>query len=146
MGVKSHRSTVDIASVYCNALMAKKHSTSTARSVGAVLAAAVRDVLIASINKGQFPFAMLGLVLLTLIVKMPSADVSKLVFRLVDGVERGSLLGYLLSLLFLAGWYVHARYQRRVITREIGRIAAERNMLQSRNLGQQRIKSSGRPQ
>src|SRR5687768_5813132 len=100
MGVKSNRRTVDIASVYCNALMAKKRSTSTAHSVGVVLAAALRDVLIASINKGQFPFAMLGLVLLTLIVKMPSEDVSKLVFRLVDGVERASLLGYLLSLLF----------------------------------------------
>ena len=85
---------------------------------------------------------MLGLLLLTLIVKMPPEDVSKLVFRLVDGVERGSLLGYLLSLLFLAGWYVHARYQRRVITAEIERMAAERNTLQSKNLGQQRIKSS----
>jgi hypothetical protein len=122
--------------------MAKKRSTSTAHSLGAAWANALRDVLIASINKGQFPFAILGLLLLTLIVKMPPEDVSKLVFRLVDGVERGSLLGYLLSLLFLVGWYVHARYQRRVITAEIERMAAERNTLQSKNLGQQRIKSS----
>jgi hypothetical protein len=128
--------------LYCIALMTKKRSTSTAHSVGAALATALREVLIASINKGQFPFAMLGLVLLALIVKMPSEDVSELVFRLVDGVERGSLLGYLLSLFVLAGWYVHARYQRRVIAREIGRIAAERNMLQGRKLGQHRIKSS----
>lgn len=126
--------------------MTKRRSTSTAHSLGAALAAALRDVLIASINKGQFPFAMLGVVLLALIVKMPSEDVSELVFRLVDGAERDSLLGYLLSLFVLAGWYVHARYQRRVIAREIGRIAAERNMLQSRNLGQHRIKSSRGPQ
>jgi hypothetical protein len=122
--------------------MANKRSTSATHSLGAAWATALRDVLIASINKGQFPFAILGLVLLTLIVKMPPADVSKLVFRLVDGVEQGSLLGYLLSLLFLIGWYVHARYQRRVIAGEIERMAAERNTLQGKNLGRQRIKSS----
>ena len=80
--------------------------------------------------------------MLTLIVKMPPEDVSKLVFRLVDGLERNSFLGYILSVVVLAGWYVHARYQRRVITSEIERMAAERNRLQSKNLGQQRIKSS----
>lgn len=117
--------------------MAKKRSTSTAHSFGAAWATALRDVLIASINKGQFPFAILGLILLALIMKMPPEDVS----RLVDGVERGSLFGYLLSLLLLAGWYVHARYQR-VITQELERMAAERNMLQGKNLGEQRIKSS----
>lgn len=85
---------------------------------------------------------MLGLVLLTLIVKMPPEDVSKLLFRLVDGMERYSLLGYLLALLCLVGWYAHARYQRRVITGEMDRMAAERNRLQGKNLGQQRIKSS----
>jgi len=122
--------------------MTKKRSTSAAHAIGAAWATALRDVLIASINKGQFPFAILGLVLLALIMRMPPEDVSKLVFRLLDGLERGSLLGYLLSLLFLAGWYVHARYQRRVISGEIARMAAERNMLQSKNLGQQRIKSS----
>lgn len=122
--------------------MARKRSTSSTHPLGAAWATALRDVLIASINKGQFPFAILGLVVLTLILKMPSGDVSKLVFRLVDGVERGSFLGYLLSLLLLVGWYVHARYQRRVIAAEIERMAAERNTLQSRNLGQQRIKSS----
>jgi len=122
--------------------MARKPSTSAAHPLGSVWATALRDVLIASINKGQFPFAILGLVLLTLILKMPSEDVSKLVFRLVDGAERDSLSGYFLSLLFLVGWYAHARYQRRVISGEIVRMAAERNALQSKSLGQQRIKSS----
>lgn len=122
--------------------MAKKRPSSLTRPFGGAWAAALRDVLIASINKGQFPLAVLGLVLLTLILKMPPADVSKRVFRLVDGVERGSLLGYLLSLLLLGGWYIHARYQRRVIAEELDRMAAERNTLQSKNLGQHRIKSS----
>jgi hypothetical protein len=122
--------------------MAKKRPTSAAYSLGGAWVAALRDVLIASINKGQFPFAILGLVSLTLIIKMPSDDVSKLVFRLVDGMERDSLSGYFLSLLILIGWYIHARYQRRVINGEIERMAAERNTLQSKSLGQQRIRSS----
>lgn len=98
--------------------------------------------MVASINKGQFPFAILGLLLLASIIKMPAEDVSRLVFRLVDGMERDSLLGYLLSVLLLVGWYTHARYQRRIIAGEIERMAAERNMLQSKSLGRQRIKSS----
>ena len=142
MGVKSLGPAVNTVYVYCDALMAKRRSTSTAHSFGAAWATALRDVLIASINKGQFPFAILGLILLALIMKMPPDDVSRLVFRLVDGVERGSLFGYALSLFLLAGWYVHARYQRRVISQEIERMAAERNMLQGKNLGEQRIKSS----
>lgn len=126
--------------------MAKKRSTSAAHSFGAAWASALRDILIASINKGQFPFTLLGLVLLALIMKMPPEDASRLVFRLIDGGEGDSLLGYLLSLLLLVGWYLHARYQRRVIAAEIERMAAERNMLQSQSLGQQRVKSSKRRQ
>jgi hypothetical protein len=62
---------------------------------------------------------------------MPPEDVSELVFRVVDGLERGALFGYLLAVVAIGGWYVHARYQRRLISVEL-----------SRSLGLERIKSS----
>jgi hypothetical protein len=40
----------------------------------------LRDILVASIGRGQFPVALLGLVALVSILKMPAADVSSLYF------------------------------------------------------------------
>jgi hypothetical protein len=97
-----------------------------------------RDVLIASMNKGQFPAALIAMFILSMIWRMPPADVSKLVFRLLDLAEERCLVGYVASVLFLFGWFFHARYQRRLITREISR---ERNQLQARELGK-KLKSS----
>jgi hypothetical protein len=44
----------------------------------------LRDVLVASISYGQFPYALLGLVSLIAILKMPCGDVSRLMFGLVE--------------------------------------------------------------
>lgn len=69
----------------------------------------LRDVLVSSITRGQFPFALLGMVTLITILKMPSADVSRLVFRIVDLLSAGQLLGYLSAVLLLLGWMGHVR-------------------------------------
>jgi hypothetical protein len=122
--------------------MAKQRSQSASRSVSSAWASAFRDIFVASINKGQFPFAILGLIAMSLIWRMPPQDVSKLVFRILGAVERGALLGYLLAFFAIAGWCIHAKYQRRVISAELDRVAAQRNELQTKNLGAQRIKSS----
>ena len=87
---------------------------------------------------------MLGLIVMSLIWRMPPEDVSALVFRILDGLEGGILSGYLLALLSILGWYFHGKYQRRVIVAELDRVVAERNLLQAKNLGSQRMKSSKR--
>jgi hypothetical protein len=101
----------------------------------------LRDVLVASLNKGQFLIALNGLILIVLILKMPSADVGRLVFRLLDVTEAHYLLGYILAVVSLLGWFSHSKYQRRMITQELGRLSGERNRLQAQALGN-RIKSS----
>ncbi len=68
---------------------------------------------------------------MSLIWRIAPKDVSTLVFRIVDGLERGTLLGYALALVAFGGWHVHARRLRRVISLEL-----------SRSIGAQRIKSS----
>lgn len=90
----------------------------------------LRDVLVASINKGQFPIAVVSLIAMSLIWRMPQSDVGTLVFRIIDDLEDGSLFGYLLAGALAGGWFVHARYQRRVITSEIDRVSQERDHLQ----------------
>ena len=112
--------------------MVKRHSRTANRSSSSPWADALRDILVASISKGQFPLAMVGLIAMSLIWKMPPEDVSKLAFRVVDGLERGALFGYLLALAAIGGWGAHAKYRRRVAS------AA----LQAKSLEARRIKSS----
>ena len=102
---------------------------------GVTWAQAVRDVLITSITKGQLPLVIVGLIVLSLIWRMPEPEVGTLVKRLMDGLENFSLVGYLLFLGALIAWYLHSRYQRRVITTEMERLSDERNRLQEKNLG-----------
>jgi len=99
------------------------------------------DVLIASMNKGQFPAALLAIVVLSVIWRMPPVDVSKLMFRLLDVAEEERLAGYAVSVVSLLGWFFHARYQRKLINQEMKRISNERNQLQTRELGK-KVKSS----
>lgn len=76
-----------------------------------------------------------------MIWKMSPVDVSKLVFRLLDVAEEKGLVGYAAFVLCVFGWCFHARYQRRLIAREMQRIGRERNQLRARELGE-KLKSS----
>lgn len=89
----------------------------------------LRDVLIASINKGQFPLACLTLFGMLIIYRMPGPDVSQLVFRLEEHFANGSYIGYMLAVLFGGGWLLHARWQRRIIASEMNRIGEEKSSL-----------------
>jgi hypothetical protein len=94
----------------------------------------LRDVLVASINRGQFPVAILGLIIIAVILKMPAGDVSKLVFRSLGLTEHGSVLGYMFAAASAAGWYLHVRHLRRLISDEMRRISEERSEMQARAL------------
>ena len=89
----------------------------------------MRDVLVASIYRGQFPPALIGLIILAIILKMPAADVSKVMLHLLDLLERHELLGYLLAMICATGWFLHARLQRRWIGEERLRLNSEREAL-----------------
>src|SRR5262245_26218982 len=92
----------------------------------------LRDVFVASINRGQFLLAIVGLLLALMILKMPPEDVSKLVFRLLESIENGKILGYVLAIILAMGWFWHARWQRRMITDEMHRIGQQRTEAQSK--------------
>lgn len=101
----------------------------------------LRDVLVASLNKGQFPLACLFVVVLVFVIRMPPTDLSKLAWRLLDDLESAKLLGYALFVITLVGAFIHARFLRKMASGEMGRVAQERNKLQERALGQP-LKSS----
>ncbi len=92
----------------------------------------LRDVLIASINKGQLPIAIVGLFILILAIKMPSEQAGKLISELLDLAIKGKLLGYVLFVGAVFGWLIHTKRQRRTITKEIRRIGDEKTKLQEK--------------
>ncbi len=98
-------------------------------------------MLIASINKGQFPIAAVSLIFIVALIKMPQGDVTKVMLRFLELAENGAIAGYILAAAILGGWFFHARFQRRKFMQEMERLSSERTRLQTTALGG-RIKSS----
>jgi hypothetical protein len=48
--------------------------------------------------RSQFAVAVLGLVTVVMLLKMPSGDVGRLAFKLLDVVHKTAALGYVLAL------------------------------------------------
>lgn len=114
--------------------MAKRAKAGDKESAG--FYQAIRDVLIESMRRGQFPTALVGLIVIVILIKMPGEDVSTLAFKVLDHFEKGVLVGWGLWIVTIVAWAIHGRYQRRTIAGEMMRIAEERNRLQERGLGE----------
>lgn len=110
----------------------KKPSKTRTSSVS--WAQAFRDVLVGSMNKGQFPLAIVGIIFMLILYKMTPQGVDRLVDRLLDGLVAYSLVGWAVSGPLVAGWYLHSKWQRRTIQRELDRVTEERNRLQTEKL------------
>jgi len=95
----------------------------------------INNVLLASLVKGQFLTSLLFLTFIVMVLKMPSDDVSRLMFNILSDLENGKLLGYVLALIMGGGWFVTIRWQRRTITHEMKRIAETRDKSQEHHLG-----------
>lgn len=82
-------------------------------------AQAVRDVFIASINKGQFPFAVVGAILLLIIARIPQEEIVPLIKWMVEFMGATYLFGYALFAVTVLGWYFHAQRIRREFTEQL---------------------------
>jgi hypothetical protein len=103
----------------------------------------LRDVLVASLERGQFPVAIAGLIVVTAVYRMPPTDLSRFLFRLLDAAKAHEYGGYLLSAVIALAWALHGKWQRREMTAEIRRLSEQRNHFQALALNGQ-VKSSGR--
>ena len=77
---------------------------------------AVRDVFIASINKGQFPFAIVGAIVLLLIFRLPANEIVPLIHWMVEKLSSIWYLGYFLFVCTVFAWYFHSQRIRREVT------------------------------
>lgn len=93
---------------------------------------AIRDIMIASINKGQFPMAMVGLIVIIALIRMPSEAVATLMTQFIEELVSLRIAGWSISVIITFSWYRHAKKLRRVYTKEVDRIAEEKNELQQK--------------
>lgn len=102
--------------------MTKPKATKVTRAPAATkvsISQAIRDVFIASINRGQFPFAIFGAIVLLLVFKIPSGEVVPLIKWIASSLSGLSLVGYLLFVFSVFAWYFHVQRIRRELTTEI---------------------------
>lgn len=119
-----------------------RRNNSSARSVKVTWAEAARDVLTISMNRGQFPLAILAILFGLFLWKLPDEKVYELAKELLAGLLSGYLIGYGLFALSVLAWFVHSKSQRRSLARELARVSAERSDLQKKLLGNKNVRSS----
>ena len=69
------------------------------------------DVLVASIDKRQFPLALAAIILLAVIWKLSPADLAHVLVMLITFAERRSAIGYVVAIISVVGWLLHVRYK-----------------------------------
>lgn len=98
---------------------AKKNKTRAPAPAKVSIAQAVRDVIITSINRGQFPFVLLGCIAVILTIKIPESEVVPLINSTFNQLSELSLIGYVLWVLTVFLWYFHAQRVRRELSGEL---------------------------
>ncbi len=94
----------------------------------------IQNIIIESISKGVFFGACIFIIVLIMLVKMPNADVSTLVFKIFRGFANYYYWGYIACILVIIGWYLHIRWLIDRNVAEMDRLVEERNSLQKKFL------------
>lgn len=92
---------------------------------------AIRDIVVASINKGQLPILGIIAVMLVVLWRIPPQDLSKLVDKLFELTAKHQILAYALNVILIIGWYIHSRFLRKMFSTEMERIGNEKSVLQN---------------
>ena len=83
-------------------------------------------------NKGQFPFAVFSILILALILKMPSEDVTEFAYSVLQALINTRLLGWGLTILLAVGWFISNKALRRKHSSEFKRIGQEKKKVQEK--------------
>ena len=86
------------------------NSPERSRRVG--FAEMLRDVFVFAIDRGQLLGAVIGLALTIIVLKSSAQELSALIVRVLDSLERGCLLGYLAAAVLGVSCFLRSRTQR----------------------------------
>lgn len=94
-------------------------------------AKAFRDIVVASINKGQFPLVAVFLIFAIISWRIPAEVIGKVVEDVFYSGNRG-IYGYILSLIIAFAWLGHSKKMRKEHSDELERIGTEKSKAQSK--------------
>jgi hypothetical protein len=92
----------------------------------------IRDIGVASLNKGQFPLAVFATIVILIVLRMPQETIAKFAFEILAQFKSLHIVGWVLSGLLASGWLIHSKKLRRVFSREFERISGEKKTLQEK--------------
>ena len=115
--------------------MANEDPRGTKNGPAVGFAQAIRDIFVASINKGQFPFAIMGGALGILLFRVPEGEIVPLLKWMVETVGQGAYLGYALFLLTVFAWHAHARRMRMEFAAQVNAFKAGQKTVPKRERG-----------
>ncbi len=98
-------------------------------------AQATRDMVVTSMNRGQFPILGTIVIVGLLIFRMPEQDISTLVFGIIESLSDGELWAYVAEFFTLGAWFTHTKLMRKMFSEEAERIGREKSKMQSRAAG-----------
>jgi len=101
----------------------------------------VRDIVVASINKGQLPILGVISIFLVILIRIPPQDLSTILSKVIEHLVNNELWSYILLFIVCSGWFIHAKIMRTNFTRETNRMSAEKTKLQNQ-LTKKKFKSS----
>lgn len=85
--------------------------------------------------------AIIAAIVIIVLLKMPSEDVSRLAFSALDFLVENYLTGWGVGMFGVLGWYFHVRHIRKQASLEYQRIGREKKQLQEQ-LTNKRLPSS----
>lgn len=100
------------------------------------------NILLASLNRGQFIPASVFIIVLVGIMRMPEGDVTRFLYEVLADLKNGALLGYIWGGLVTYLWFKGTKALRKQNVTEMKRIVEERNHYQAKQIGEHNVKSS----
>ncbi|ALU75243.1 MULTISPECIES: hypothetical protein [Tenacibaculum] len=92
----------------------------------------MQNVLIASMNKGQFLLGVVGLAFLIMILKLTPEDTKMLLDDILSKLGNIYYIGWTLGIFSTFGWYFGTKRLRRIHSKEVRRISEEKKGLQQK--------------
>ncbi len=92
----------------------------------------MQNVLIASMNKGQFVIGVIGLAFLIMILKLTPDDTKSLLDDIILKLGNIHYIGWTLGIFSTFGWFFGTKRLRRIHSKEIRRVSEEKKQLQQK--------------
>ena len=92
----------------------------------------MQNVLIASLNKGQFLIGLIGFIFIIMVVKLTPEDTKLLLDSIIIKFGDFYYIGWILGIFSTFGWYFGTKRLRKIHHKEMKRVADEKKDLQQK--------------